>query len=118
MAGGTAALAGAMILGPRLGKYNENRTSNAIQGHSMALSALGVFILWIGWFGFNGSSTMGISQSGDLEKSCQHLYEHGTGRSCFRYHHIAYQLVPLSQGGYFHDLKWYTGRTGCHYGRM
>ena len=51
MAGGTAALAGAMILGPRLGKYNENRTSNAIQGHSMALSALGVFILWIGWFG-------------------------------------------------------------------
>ena len=68
MAGGTAALAGAMILGPRLGKYNENRTSNAIQGHSMALSALGVFILWIGWFGFNGSSTMGISQSGDLEK--------------------------------------------------
>ncbi len=68
MAGGIAALAGAMILGPRLGKYNENRTSNAIQGHSMALSALGVFILWIGWFGFNGSSTMGISQSGDLEK--------------------------------------------------
>lgn len=118
MAGGTAALAGAMILGPRLGKYNENRTSNAIQGHSMALSALGVFILWIGWFGFNGSSTMGISQSGDLEKVANIFMNTGTGRSCFRYHHIADQLVPLSQGRYFHDLKWYTGRTGCHYGRM
>lgn len=68
MAGGMAALAGALILGPRLGKYNENRSSNAIQGHSMTLSTLGVFILWIGWFGFNGSSTLGISQSGDLDR--------------------------------------------------
>lgn len=68
MAGGMAALAGALILGPRLGKYNENRSSNAIQGHSMTLSTLGVFILWIGWFGFNGSSTLGISHSGDLDR--------------------------------------------------
>jgi len=61
MVGGISALVGAMILGPRIGKYNEKHYSNAIQGHSMTQVALGVFVLWIGWFGFNGSSTMGIS---------------------------------------------------------
>ncbi len=61
MTGGMVALAGALVLGPRFGKYNRNKSSNAIQGHSMVLSTLGVFILWIGWFGFNGSSAMSIT---------------------------------------------------------
>ncbi len=56
--GGWAALAGALILGPRLGKFNEDGTINAIPGHSITLGALGVFILWFGWFGFNGGSTI------------------------------------------------------------
>lgn len=68
MAGGMAALAGALILGPRLGKYNRNKSSNAIQGHSLVLSALGVFILWIGWFGFNGSSTLSITGDENIMK--------------------------------------------------
>lgn len=67
MVGGVAAFTGAAFLGPRLGKYNKNRTSNAIQGHSMTQVALGVFILWIGWFGFNGSSTMGISSAEQIQ---------------------------------------------------
>lgn len=67
MVGGVAAFVGAAMLGPRLGKYNENRSSNAIQGHSMTQVALGVFILWIGWFGFNGSSTMGISTAEQMK---------------------------------------------------
>ncbi len=58
--GGWLALAGAVVLGPRLGKYGRNGKPNAIPGHNIPLAALGVFILWFGWFGFNpGSTTFG-----------------------------------------------------------
>jgi ammonium transporter, Amt family len=56
--GGIAALAGAMVLGPRIGKYNADGTINAIPGHNLTLSAVGAFILWFGWFGFNPGSTL------------------------------------------------------------
>lgn len=56
--GGWAGLAGAIMLGPRLGKYNKDRSSNAITGHNIPLAALGVFILWFGWYGFNPGSTL------------------------------------------------------------
>lgn len=59
--GGWMALAGAWTLGPRLGKYNGNGKINAIPGHNMVLGALGVFILWMGWFGFNPGSQLAIS---------------------------------------------------------
>lgn len=56
--GGSIALAGAMVLGPRIGKYAKNGRSLAIPGHNLALGALGVFILWMGWFGFNPGSQL------------------------------------------------------------
>jgi len=56
--GGFSALAGAAILGPRYGKYNKDKSSNAIPGHNIPLAALGVIILWFGWFGFNPGSTL------------------------------------------------------------
>lgn len=56
--GGWAALMGAAILGPRLGKYGKDGKVNVIPGHSITLAALGVFILWFGWFGFNPGSTL------------------------------------------------------------
>ncbi len=61
MVGGIAALIGAAVLGPRIGKYVKNRAGkvtkvNAIPGHSIPLGALGVFILWLGWYGFNGAA--------------------------------------------------------------
>lgn len=56
--GGFAALAAAWVLGPRIGKFNKDGSSNAIPGHSLTLAALGVFILWMGWFGFNSGSTL------------------------------------------------------------
>ena len=56
--GGWAALVGAAILGPRIGKYNRDGSVNAIPGHSLTLGALGVFFLWFGWFGFNPGSTL------------------------------------------------------------
>lgn len=63
MVGGVAALVGAKILGPRLGKYGKDGKPKAIPGHSLTLGALGVFILWFCWFGFNGAST--VSMTGD-----------------------------------------------------
>ncbi|HSL49296.1 MAG TPA: ammonium transporter [Candidatus Deferrimicrobiaceae bacterium] len=56
--GGWAALAGAIMLGPRLGKYTKDGKMHPIPGHSIALGTLGVFVLWFGWFGFNPGSTM------------------------------------------------------------
>jgi Amt family ammonium transporter len=56
--GGWAALAGIVVLGPRLGKYGKDGRVNPIPGHSMTSAALGVLILWLGWFGFNPGSTM------------------------------------------------------------
>ncbi|MCI5121160.1 MAG: ammonium transporter [Candidatus Electrothrix sp. AUS4] len=60
--GGWAALAGAIVIGPRVGKYGKNGEVKAIPGHNIPLAAVGVFILWLGWFGFNpGSTTAGIT---------------------------------------------------------
>ena len=58
MVGGVASLVGAKMIGARIGKYNADGTVNAIPGHSIPLGALGVFLLWFGWFGFNGASTV------------------------------------------------------------
>ncbi len=63
LVGGVAAFIGAKMLGPRIGKYDKNGNSRAIPGHSITLGALGVFILWFSWFGFNGCST--VSMEGD-----------------------------------------------------
>jgi len=58
--GGWASLAGAMVIGPRIGKYTKDGKVKAIPGHNIPLAAIGVFILWLGWFGFNpGSTTIG-----------------------------------------------------------
>ena len=64
MVGGVAALIGAAILGPRIGKYTKDGKARAIPGHSLTLGALGVFILWFCWFGFNGGSTVALSGEG------------------------------------------------------
>jgi len=61
--GGWAALAGAIVLGPRIGKYGKNGEVRAIPGHNIPLAALGVFILWLGWFGFNPGSTTTADKS-------------------------------------------------------
>jgi ammonium transporter, Amt family len=61
--GGAMALAGALALGPRLGKFGKDGRSRAIPAHSFPLAALGVFVLWLGWFGFNGGSTLAADPS-------------------------------------------------------
>ncbi|HEX9924641.1 MAG TPA: ammonium transporter [Anaerolineae bacterium] len=61
--GGFAGLAGAIVLGPRIGRFNKDGSSNAMPGHSLSLAALGVFILWIGWYGFNPGSQLAFAGS-------------------------------------------------------
>tara|TARA_B100000900_G_scaffold409594_1_gene425804 strand:- start:131 stop:1273 length:1143 start_codon:yes stop_codon:yes gene_type:complete len=61
MCGAAAALAGVMLLGPRAGKYNPDGSINPIKGSNMPLATLGTFILWFGWFGFNGGSELKLS---------------------------------------------------------
>ncbi len=71
MTGGISALIGAKILGPRIGKFTRDKSGkvvkvNAFPGHSIALGALGVFILWFGWYGFNGAAATSIAQLGSI----------------------------------------------------
>jgi Amt family ammonium transporter len=71
MVGGVTAFIGAAILGPRIGKYVKNAKSGklesrAIPGHSLTLGALGVFILWFGWYGFNGAAALSVEQLGSV----------------------------------------------------
>ena len=65
MCGASAALAGVLLLGARKGKYGENGTINPIPGCNMPLATLGTFILWLGWFGFNGGSELKVSDIGE-----------------------------------------------------
>ena len=69
MVGGVCALIGAKILGPRIGKYDKNRKPRAILGHNLTFAALGVFILWFCWFGFNGASTVGMDSDVLVERA-------------------------------------------------
>ena len=62
--GALAGLAGALLLGPRMGKFGADGKPNAIPGHNMAYTTLGVIILWFGWFGFNPGSTLGVDFGG------------------------------------------------------
>ncbi len=71
MAGGISALIGAKILGPRIGKFTRDTSGkvvkvNAFPGHNIALGALGVFILWLGWYGFNGAAATSMAQLGSV----------------------------------------------------
>lgn len=66
MVGGVTALIGAMILGPRIGKYGKDGKVNAIPGHSITLGALGVFILWFAWYGFNGAAAEDGARLGQI----------------------------------------------------
>ena len=67
MVGGLVACLGAALLGPRIGKYGKDGKPRAIPGHNLTAMALGVFILWFCWFGFNGGSTVAMSSDADME---------------------------------------------------
>ena len=69
--GGVCALIGAKMLGPRIGKFTKDKSGNIVRvnafpGHNLALGALGVFILWLGWYGFNGAAATSVDQLGSI----------------------------------------------------
>ena len=119
MVGGVAALVGAKILGPRIGKYDKNGKPRAIPGHSLTLGALGVFILWFCWFGFNGGST--VSMTGD-----DTIFSAGSifvttnlaaaVSTVANYHD--HHLDPLWKAGCLYDLKRRFSRPCCYYRRL
>ena len=65
-AGGWAALAGAIVLGPRIGKYDSEGRVHPIPGSNLPLATIGTFILWMGWFGFNGGSQLAMGSAADV----------------------------------------------------
>ena len=71
--GGWIALVGATILGPRIGKYGKDGKSKAIPGHNLTIAALGVFILWFGWFGFNPGSQLAAASTAD-QAAISHVF--------------------------------------------
>lgn len=71
--GGWIALVGAAILGPRIGKYGRDGKSKAIPGHNLTIAALGVFILWFGWFGFNPGSQLAAATTAD-QQAISHVF--------------------------------------------
>ncbi|MDX1655250.1 MAG: ammonium transporter, partial [Candidatus Competibacteraceae bacterium] len=71
LAGATAAFAGVLLLGPRMGKYGRNGEIHPIPGANMPLATLGTFILWLGWFGFNGGSELKVSDVGEANAVAQ-----------------------------------------------
>lgn len=113
--GGMAALMGAKIVGPRIDKYDKNGRGKAIPGHNIILGALGIMILWFGWFGFNGGS---VITSGAADK---------VGNVFFKYNFISrncsggcydHKQNPLQKSRYFHDDKRHSCGTCCNYLRM
>ncbi len=81
--GGWVGLAGALVLGPRLGRFNRDGSSNKIAGHSLVLAVIGVLVLWFGWFGFNGGSTLAANASVAKIVANTMLAAAAGGVSCF-----------------------------------
>lgn len=97
--GGFAALAAAIVLGPRLGKYNSDGTINTIEGHNLPLAAVGAFILWFGWFGFNPGSSLGAVGNWELIGSVvvnTFLASAAGGISTMVYTHFAYGKIDIT----------------------
>ena len=97
--GGFAALAAAMVLGPRIGKYNSDGTINSIEGHNLPLAAVGAFILWFGWFGFNPGSSLGAVGNWELIGAVAvntFLASAAGGISTMVYTHFAYGKIDIT----------------------
>ena len=115
--GGWIALVGAAILGPRIGKYGKDGKSRAIPGHNLTIAALGVFILWFGWFGFNPGS-VGSSLYGRCNGYLTRLPHHESCSLCRRLLRTGSQLVKIQQTIFIPDSEWRPGRFGRYHGGL
>ena len=97
--GGFAALAAAIVLGPRIDKYNKDGSANSIPGHNLPLAAVGAFILWFGWFGFNPGSSLGAVGNWELIGSVvvnTFLASAAGGISTMIYTHLRYGKIDIT----------------------
>ena len=118
LTGGICALTGAKALGPRIGKYNDDGSVNAIPGHSLPLACLGMFILWFGWFGFNGGQTLSPDGRTDHPKSRVYLLYDQYRRRCRDDDGHGDDMDPLWQARRIHDSRRQPGGPGGYYGRL
>ena len=114
MVGGISALIGAKILGPRIGKFSKDKDGkivkvNAFPGHNLPIGSLGVFILWLGWYGFNGAAATSRGSAGKY--LCNHYDRSGAGN---RKLHDLY-LDQVRQARCFYVSECLAGRVGCHH---
>ena len=111
MVGGVAALAGALVLGPRIGKYAKDGKPRALPGHHIPMAMLGTFILLFGWFGFNAASTLAV----DRRPVRRRGHQHGHRRRLRRDHRHVLDHVPDRQAGPGHDGQRHARRPGGHH---
>ena len=104
MVGGLIACLGAAMLGPRIGKYDKNGKARAIPGHNMTAIALGVFILWFCWFGFNGGSTVAMTTDADMELASLVMFNTNLAGSCIHSCSNDLHMAALRQAGCIHDI--------------
>ena len=114
MVGGISALIGAKILGPRIGKFSKDKDGkivkvNAFPGHNLPIGSLGVFILWLGWYGFNGAAATSSGSAGKY--LCNHYDRSGAGN---RKLHDLY-LDQVRQARCLYVSECLPGRVGCHH---
>ena len=118
MVGGVCALIGAKMLGPRIGKYGKDGKPRAILGHNLTFAALGVFILWFCWFGFNGASTVGMDTDELIVSAGSSVLQHQPLHCRGLLHHLDLHLAALRQARCLHDLQRRSGGPGGHHRRV
>ena len=117
MVGGVAAFVGAAILGPRIGKYGKDGKARAIPGHSLTLGALGVFILWFCWFGFNGCSTVALT-GGAAETAARVFVTTNLAAAVATVTVMCITWVRYKKPDVSMTLKRLAGRSGRHHGGL
>ena len=96
---------GAKILGPRIGKYDKNGKPQAILGHNLTFAALGVFILWFCWFGFNGASTVGMDSDALIETAGRVFFNTNLAVAVASLRGFDFHLDTLQETGCLYDLQ-------------
>jgi Amt family ammonium transporter len=116
--GAWVGLAGATVIGPRLGKYTKEGKARAIPGQNLALGALGVFILWFGWFGFNPGSQLAASRFRKCFCHLPHFHHHqpGSCRWCRDGHDRDLDEIQTARSVYYPERG--PGRAGGHHSRL
>ena len=114
--GGWAALAGAIILGPRIGKYKDGACI-PMPGSNLALATLGTFILWLGWFGFNGGSQLAMGTVGDVADVSRIFANTNTAAAGGAIAALILTQVHVWQGRPHHGAERRTGGPGLDHRR-